>query len=120
MRAIEDGLYEPTMKARLNELKAEREALSREVDADNEQMFDVLTHPRFAEIYARRIDRLMEELNRPDHAEASDLIRSLIEKIELHPRKDSKGLDAVLFGDLAGILALCGAAEDNKKTPCSE
>ena len=119
MRAIEDGLYEPTMKARLNELRTEREALSREVDTDDEQAFDVLTHPRLAEIYARRIDRLMEELNRPDHAEASDLIRSLIEKIELHPRKDSKGLDAVLFGDLAGILGLCAEAQDNKKRPAA-
>jgi hypothetical protein len=76
-------------------------------------------HPRLAEIYAGRIERLMDELNHPDEAEASDLIRSLIEKIELHPRHDGKGLDALLFGDLAGILALCEDAQDNIKRPAS-
>ncbi len=119
LRAIEDGLYEPAMKARLNELKAEQVALSHEASQVDEHVFDILTHPRLAEIYARRIERLMDELNRPDNAEAGELIRSLIEKIELHPRQDSKGLDALLFGDLAGILALCDAAEDNKKRPAA-
>ena len=32
---------------------------------------------------------------------------SLIDRIELHPRGDGKGVDAELHGDLAEILAFC-------------
>jgi hypothetical protein len=41
--------------------------------------------------------------------EAMELIRSLIEKIELTPKEG--GLDAVLYGDLARILSLCSAGQ---------
>jgi hypothetical protein len=46
-----------------------------------------------------------------------DLIRSMIERVELRPRGDGdRGLDAVLFGDLAAILAASSGA-DRQKLP---
>jgi hypothetical protein len=42
--------------------------------------------------------------------EAMELIRSLIEKVELTPRKEG-GLDALLHGELARILVLCSTGK---------
>jgi hypothetical protein len=47
-------------------------------------------------------------------AEAMDLIRSMIERVELVPAAESKGLDARLYGDLAAILAACEGAQTRK------
>ncbi|MHB2169005.1 hypothetical protein [Alsobacter sp. R-9] len=46
-----------------------------------------------------------------------DLIRSMIERVDLTPRADGSGVDAVLHGDLAAILAACGGASDKSKLP---
>ena len=55
-------------------------------------------------------------LDGPDRAEAMDLIRSMIERVELAPRDGDKCLEAVLFGDLAAILA-ASAGADKQKLP---
>jgi site-specific DNA recombinase len=57
-RAIEDGLYDPAMKARLAELKDEREKLRSEGHAIDPAALDVLLHPQLAMGYRRRIERL--------------------------------------------------------------
>ena len=44
------------------------------------------------------------------------MIRSMIERVELRPRDEGQGLDAVLFGDLAAILAAC-SGPDKQKLP---
>ena len=49
--------------------------------------------------------------------EAADVLRSLINRIELHPRSEGTGVDAVLYGELAKILAFCGSAERKGKLP---
>jgi site-specific DNA recombinase len=47
-------------------------------------------------------------LNREENrAEAADILRSLIDRIELTPNRQGK-LDIDLYGDLAGILSLAG------------
>ena len=43
-----------------------------------------------------------------DKSEAMEIIRAMIEGVDLTPRAGGAGLDAVLRGDLAHILALCG------------
>ena len=40
-----------------------------------------------------------------------DLIRSMIERVVLHPRNEGKGLNAELYGDLANILSACAGAQ---------
>ena len=62
-------------------------------------------HPAMAEVYHRKVADLAEALNREDaRAEAADMLRGLIERIELQP--DAEGYEILLRGDLAGILAL--------------
>jgi site-specific DNA recombinase len=46
--------------------------------------------------------------------EAAEVLRGLIDKVVLTPRAGAAGLDAVLHGDLARILALCAEAEGRK------
>lgn len=67
------------------------------------------------EILNRDLYRLtVAELERvpegPNWAEAMDLIRSMVDRVDMTPRADDSGVDAVLHGDLAAILAACGEA----------
>jgi hypothetical protein len=62
-------------------------------------------HPAMAEVYRERVERLHAELNRPDvRAQATGILRSLIEEIRLVP--ENGRLEIEVVGDLAGILAL--------------
>jgi site-specific DNA recombinase len=117
MKAIEDGLYEPSMKDRMKALQAEREALAAEPDTASTHDLDVLMHPRLPELYRRKVAELERVLEGPDRAEAMDLIRSMIDRVDITPRADGGGVDAVLHGDLAAILAACGEAGDKRKLP---
>ena len=78
MAAIEDGLYQPVMKARMAELERERQ-----------------------EIAARLTETLENPATRLD---ASSDIRSLVGKIVLHPGEKRGEVHATLHGSLMGIL----------------
>ena len=72
----------------------------------------VRLHPRLAEIYAERVQQLEMSLNNSAiREEAAEVLRSLIDRIELRPRGDGKGVDAELHGDLAEILAFCDGSD---------
>ncbi|WP_201837394.1 hypothetical protein [Microvirga zambiensis] len=114
MRAIEDGLYQPSMKAHLTELEAEKASLAAQQTSGSIAP-KISVHPNLAAVYRRKVEELETLLEEIEHRdEAMEFIRTLIEKIELTP-KDEGGLDAVLHGDLAGILALCSAGAGELK-----
>jgi DNA invertase Pin-like site-specific DNA recombinase len=114
-RAIEDGLYEPAMKARLAELKHEREKLANEAHAFDPAALDVLMHPQLAEGYRRRIERLEGLLEGSEQEEAREIVRSMIDRVVLTPRVDGSGLDATLIGALAALLSVSAEVSGNKK-----
>ena len=116
-KAIEDGLYEPSMKDRLDELKTQREAIALESLVPEPIEMDILQHPRAAEIYGRWVGRLEQSLEGESPLEAIELIRSLIEHIVLTPSADGSGLDATLYGSLAQILSVCSELSGIKKRP---
>jgi hypothetical protein len=103
MAAIEDGLYQPVMKARLAELERQRAGIeARMVEAP--QPVPTI-HPNIADAYKRRVERLAETLKDPEtRLEAADAIRSLIGKIVLHPGEKWGEVRATLHGELMGIL----------------
>ena len=71
-----------------------------------------------AERYRSEVAQLIDPLNSEDHrAEASELIRSLIDRIILSPSEDRDRPIIDLQGDLAGILAI---AANRDKTSLSE
>ena len=117
MRAIEDGLYESSMKERLKCLQNERLALEVDLGETAEAEFTILSHPNLPELYRRKVEQLEAILEGPDRAEAMDLIRSMIDRVELRPRGEAKGLDAILHGDLAAILAACAGAAQKGNAP---
>ncbi len=111
MRAIEDGLYEPSMKARLKALQQEKSSLSSAADEKAETDLKILSHPNLPDLYRRKVEQLELILDGPDRTQAMDLIRSMIERVVLHPRNEGKGLNAELYGDLANILSACAGAQ---------
>jgi site-specific DNA recombinase len=67
-------------------------------------------HPKRAELYRQRVDRLQEELNRPElRSEAAQALRDLIDEVRLIP--ENGRLEIELLGDLAGILALSAGSK---------
>jgi site-specific DNA recombinase len=103
LTAIEDGLYQPSMKARMAELEREKAEITARMAETPRDIPDV--HPGIAEIYRRKVAQLVETLDDPDtRLDASSDIRSLIGKIILHPGEKRGQVHATLNGELMGIL----------------
>jgi len=116
MDAIEDGMYQPAMKARMNELeqqKAEIEARLAEASSD---VPDV--HPNIAEHYRAKVIRLAETLAEPEsNAEAREDIRSLVGEVVITPGEKRGESHATLRGELMAILDL---ASGRRRSPNPE
>jgi site-specific DNA recombinase len=116
IRAIEDGLYQPSMKARMAELEAQKAELEERLAAAPE-LPKVRLHPNLAGMYREKVAALEQALADPEiKAEAMEIVRSQIEQITLTPSAGG-GLDVHLYGDLACILQLCEAGECKSKRP---
>ncbi len=103
MAAIEDGLYQPSMKARMAELEREKAEIAARLAEAPIDVPDV--HPGIAEIYKRKVARLTETLAEPEtRLDASSDIRSLVGKIVLHPGERRGEVHATLHRSLMGIL----------------
>ena len=103
MAAIEDGMYQPAMKARMAELERERAEITARLAEAPRGVPDV--HPGIAEIYKRKVAKLNETLKDPGaQLDASSDIRSLVGKIVLHPGEKRGEVQATLHGSLIGIL----------------
>ena len=86
--------------------------------ADTEVPSPISLHPNLPALYRRKVEELEKLLTDPElAAEAMDAIAALIRRVVLTPRTDAPGLDAVLHGDLAEILALCNGTTSNDKRP---
>ncbi len=119
LAAIEDGNYNRSLTQRLGTLEGEQEALERELAQIPDEP-TLRLHPRLADVYADKVARLEQALNDPAiKTEAAEILRGLIDRIELNPRQDGSGLDARLHGDLVRILEFCEAAQDKKELPGS-
>ena len=109
IEAIKDGLRTPGMKAELLALEARKEEISTEIEQVPAPLPRL--HPKLAELYRQRVERLHEELNRPElRAEAAQALRALIEEVRLIPEDGALAIE--LVGDLAALLNL---ASDSKK-----
>jgi hypothetical protein len=109
-------MYNATMKERMAALESEKASLLAEGHEPDAPSLEVLTHPKLAEMYRRKVEQLEDALaSGADQAEAFDLIRSMIDRVVLTPRDTDRGLDAELHWVAANILAVC--TEANAKTP---
>lgn len=106
--AVEAGSYSRALNDRLAELERQHEVIQARLTQRSPST--VRLHPRLAEVYADKIRDLERSLNDPEiKEEAVDVLRSLIDRIEMHPGSEGKSVDAVLYGDMAEIFALCAA-----------
>jgi site-specific DNA recombinase len=111
IQAIKDGVPASEIRDDLARIAARREELEALIEGTTEE--PVLLHPNMAAHYRHQVANLTQALTAEENrAEAADLLRSLLDRIELTPNDQGK-LEIDLYGDLAGILSLAA----NKDTP---
>jgi len=113
--SIEEGMFHPSMKGRMDELEARRADLEAKLaSAPDDQLPDVL--PNIADVYRRKIEHLSESLSQPGTSQqAAAVIRSLIGQIVLTPADDGSHLTIDLHGELAAIMGLAMEKNDCAK-----
>jgi hypothetical protein len=103
---------------RLKSLDAEVEAIERSLAEAPRDVPDV--HPNVAELYRRKVERLVEALNNPaDRTEAATALRALIEKVVVTPTGRRGEVDVRLFGDLETVLAWAEDKEVGFRSPAT-
>ena len=102
--AIAEGMFHPSMKAKMDDLEARKATLEAEVLAAPDEQ-PVLLHPGLSEVYRNQVANLAEALNAPEtKTEAAEIMRSLVSEIRLSPDGGTMCID--LIGELAGLLSL--------------
>lgn len=111
--AIEDGMYQPSMKARMDELERQKaEVIARQLQAPADTP-DV--HPNIGNIYRKRVERFSDALHNDDDGRiAAEELRSLIEEVVLMPGEKRGEVHAKLRGELFGILDFVEAEHRQK------
>jgi site-specific DNA recombinase len=102
---IVGGDGEPgSVREQLRQLEARKRELSAELDGQN--AVEVAIHPNVPDLYRRKVVELQqvlsEEATRPQTVE---IVRSLIDRVEVHPGHKSGHCELVIVGALAQILA---------------
>jgi len=114
--AIEDGMYQPAMKARMSELEQQKAEIEKRLAEAPADLPDV--HPNIAEPYRAKVIRLAETLAEPEsNGEAREDIRSLIGEVVITPGEKRGESHATLRGELMAILDL---AAGRRRTPRQE
>lgn len=108
MAAIEDGMYQPAMKARMAELEQQKAEIEARLSHAPPELPDV--NPSVAEVYRRKVVRLADALGESQaNQEAAAAIRSLIGDIVLTPGERRGEVNATLRGELMAILDIAGS-----------
>ncbi|MEA3197950.1 MAG: hypothetical protein QOF32_2002, partial [Gammaproteobacteria bacterium] len=116
LEAIEDGMYQPAMKARMGELEQQKAEIEKRLAGVPANMPDV--HPNIAEHYRAKVIRLAETLAEPEsNGEAREDIRSLIGEVVITPGEKRGESHATLRGELMAILDL---AAGRRRSPRPE
>jgi hypothetical protein len=125
IQAICDGVPGSQVKDRMTELEARKTEIT--LKLDGMETPPPLLHPNMADYYRQQVTKLRDALNDEAHrAEAADILRTLIDRIELRPvtTKGQKTLAIDLHGELAGILSLAskqkGMIGNDVATECTK
>jgi site-specific DNA recombinase len=104
--AIVDGFASEEMKPKLTEMSNRKTHLIKEMQVAEEPNV-VEMHPNLPEVYQSRIDALHEALNHEDSRQkAATILRTLIDKIVIHPKPKRGEFDIEFHGDIAALLHL--------------
>ncbi len=114
--AIENGQFSQALSDRLAALENEKRKAQAETVDEPAPVLRI--HPKLPDIYAAKVAELEKVLSDPSICgEANELLRNLIEYVEVKPGPSGEPVRAVLHGDLVRILALADAAMDKQKRP---
>ena len=101
--AIADGFRAPGLQKQLDEAEASKATLLAELSAARPS--PVRLHPNLAHVYRDKVSGLQEALKDPLlHDEAMDILRSLIERVEMQP--SDGGYEITLVGEIAHMISL--------------
>ena len=93
------------MRDELKSLEARKRDHERQIRSANVDR-NIEAHPNMAELYAKKVTELRslltDETTRP---QAMDIVRSMIDRIEIHTGAERGKPDVILVGALAQILA---------------
>ncbi|MDA5556449.1 recombinase family protein, partial [Shimia sp. MMG029] len=113
VQSICDGVPAEMLKDRavfINDRLKEIETL---LTAQAEQK--VMFHPNMSARYKQEVSNLMTTLNNPERrVEASQHLRTMIDKVVLIPNEAGDDLTIDLIGDLAGILSVATSSESSR------
>ena len=113
--AIHETGFRRALTDRLHKFEARHEELQQRLAAVPPKIPDI--HPNIAGIYARKVARLAEALEKPDERDAAaSAIRGLIERIVLTPGADGGDLHITLQGDFGAILEWTGNGHKKEVT----
>jgi len=102
--ALAEGIRVPGVQQKLDELEARRATLEAELKAPPPS--PARLHPNLAEVYRQRVASLHEALRAdPEGREALEIVRTLIERIEVHPTAGG-GMEIEVVGELAAMVRL--------------
>ena len=109
LTAILDGMYHPSLKAKMDELEGEKAALEARLASGTTPGVPTLD-PALAETYAAKVAALSEALNAPAlRQEAAEVLRGLVERVTLVPDAGAPNGHAIeLVGELGALLSLFG------------
>lgn len=115
MSAIEDGMYQPSLKTRMDDLEQQKvEILARMVDVPAD-VPDI--HPNIAEIYKAKVTQLSDALADPElHNQAAEAIRALVGEVVLMPGDNRGEVNATLRGELMGILDIVSGRKPQNRS----
>src|SRR3546814_7032510 len=100
---IEDGMYQPAMKERMEELERQKAEILARMEQAPEDVPDI--HPNIAEIYKAKVTQLSEALADPElHDQAAEAFRALVDEVVLEPGDKRGEVNATLRGEVMKIL----------------
>lgn len=114
--AILKGVDASLFAAELNRMGRRKAELEAELAAVADETAPALLHPRLAQFYRAKVERLLEAFEREGcRSEAQEIIRGLIDAVVMTPQDGV--LHAEVKGDLATMLVL---ASETRRTPEAE
>jgi site-specific DNA recombinase len=109
IEAIADGLRAPGLQGKLDEFEARRAALEAEIAAAERSATPPRLHPNIAGVYRERVARLREALAAAGGTEVLEEVRTLIDRVEVHPPEEPGGQPRLeLIGELTAMLRAAG------------
>ncbi|MDX8510248.1 recombinase family protein, partial [Mesorhizobium sp. VK22E] len=113
MAAIEDGLYQPSMKARMEDLERQKAEVTACLAMAPTDVPDL--HPNIANLYRKRVEQFTQTLaDHEDGRRAAEALRSLIGEIVLTPGDKRGEVHAELSGELFGILKFANPEQNQR------